>query len=132
MTLTSSESSMPTSILVPLRASSDKEPDDDIPTPSIFHHPNTALISNIQYGTAPKQTSRQFENPQEVVCYAHTSPLSNPDPSHAKSNRRSNRSWKNRKQSRLQGFRQSDGVIDFANKGGKWFGHGEEVVGGFS
>lgn len=68
MTLTSSETSLPTSFLIPLRTSSQASSVE--PTASTCHHPRTARISNIQYGTSMEQASRQFERAEEVVCFA--------------------------------------------------------------
>lgn len=68
MTVTSPETSLPTSFLVPLRTS--KQTPSVGPTTSTCHHPRTARISNIQYGTSMEQASQQFERAEDVVCYA--------------------------------------------------------------
>ncbi|KAL8993649.1 MAG: hypothetical protein Q9188_007279, partial [Gyalolechia gomerana] len=106
MTLKSPESSAPTSFLLPLRASNTQDTIEL--TSSIFHHPRTARISNIQYGVAPKESSRQFERSEDVVCNAHAQlPAS-----------RSKQSNKHKEQQPLA-FRKSDGEINFAEAGRK-------------
>lgn len=113
MTIRSSESSAPSSFLIPLRASS---PQVEL-TAAIFHHPRTARISNIQYGTDAKDSSRPFERSEEVACHAHIQ--SNVPQSQG-------RNWQ---QTKLESFRQSDGEISFAEAGGKWFAAEGQVSG---
>ncbi|KAL8907302.1 MAG: hypothetical protein Q9171_005921, partial [Xanthocarpia ochracea] len=108
MTLTSAENPIPMSFLVPLHPSK-PEPESSVePTASTLHHPHTATISNIQYGTSTKATSQQFERPGDVVCYAHATATHN---SNQKSERRKSR------QERAKAFRQSDGEIDLVKAG---------------
>lgn len=98
ITLTTHESSKPIYLLVPLhhseRASSVK------PTPSVYHHPRTAKISNIRYGTSMEDSSRQFERAGDVTCYAHAAPIYD----HKTLKRRA----------RPHPFRQRDGETDLA------------------
>ncbi|KAL8707133.1 MAG: hypothetical protein Q9220_007780, partial [cf. Caloplaca sp. 1 TL-2023] len=110
MTLTSSENANPTSVLIPLHSSA-TEKDLQSTTPSIFHHPRTARISNIQYGTATTVgVSRQFERPEDVECYAHGA---EPVVQQTKLQRRRKSGQvlqqQQQQQQRGQPFRQSDG-----------------------
>ncbi|KAL8775129.1 MAG: hypothetical protein Q9209_000608 [Squamulea sp. 1 TL-2023] len=114
MTVTSAENSHPLSFLIPLRPSEQASSVD--PTASTFHHPQTSRISNIQYGTSAKQSSKQFERPEDVVCYAHA----------ASTNNKSN-PWKSQQEG-AKGFRQKDGVIDLKEVGG----HLRGIVSSFS
>ncbi|KAL8862702.1 MAG: hypothetical protein Q9178_001200 [Gyalolechia marmorata] len=102
MTLTSAENPNPISFLVPLHPSKPEH------TASTLHHPHTATISNIQYGTSSKATSPQFKRPGDVVCYAHATATHN---SNHKSERRKSH------QERAKAFRQSDGEIDLVEAG---------------
>ncbi|KAI4122394.1 MAG: hypothetical protein LQ338_005841 [Usnochroma carphineum] len=119
MTVKSSESSAPSSFLIPLRRSS---PQVEL-TSSIFHHPRTARVSNIQYGTASEESSRQFEHAEDVACYAHTQPTSS-------QLRRRDTQGKQPQPTKLAPFGQSDGEINFAEAGGEWF-VGDGQVSGF-
>ncbi|KAL8933401.1 MAG: hypothetical protein Q9211_005801, partial [Gyalolechia sp. 1 TL-2023] len=107
MTVKSPESSAPTSFLLPLRPSNTLATVEL--TSSVFHHPRTAQISNLQYGVAPKESSRQFERSGDVVCYAHTQSPASPQPQ---------RGNEQKEQTPLA-FRKSDGEIDFAEAGGR-------------
>ena len=108
MTLTSAENPVPISFLVPLHPSK-PEPESSVePTASTLHHPHTATISNIQYGTSTKATSPQFERSGDVVCYAHATATYN---SNQKSKRRTSQ------QERAKAFRQSHGEIDLVEAG---------------
>lgn len=109
MTIKSLESSAPSSFLLPLHASDTKDTLEL--TSSIFHHPRTAEISNVQYGVASKESSRQYEeSDDDVVCYAHIQlPTSQ------------SKQRNEQKEQKSVSFRQSDGEIDFAKEGGKWF-----------
>ena len=119
MTLRSSESSAPTSFLIPLRASSPQEDAVELTSPT-FHHPRTARISNIQYGVAPRDSSEQFERSGDVVCSAHTRlPASRSERQNAQ------------RGSQSLVFRESDGEVDFAESGGRWF-VAEGMVSSFS
>ncbi len=108
MTLTSAENPIPISFLVPLQPSKQQPESSVEPTASTLHHPHTATISNIQYGTSTKATSQQFERPRDVVCYGHVAP---PHNSNQKSKRRKSQ------QERAKAFRQSDGEIDLVEVG---------------
>ncbi|KAI4141434.1 MAG: hypothetical protein L6R39_005336 [Caloplaca ligustica] len=118
MTITTSESSAPSSFLIPLRPSS---PQVEL-TSSIFHHPRTARISNIQYGTGPKDSSREFELAEDVTCFAHTQP-SPPQP------KRRNTQQHQPARIKLEGFRQRDGEVNFAEAGGTWFAADGQISG---
>ncbi|KAI4183604.1 MAG: hypothetical protein LQ346_006277 [Caloplaca aetnensis] len=118
MTTRESESSAPSSFMIPLRASS---PQVEL-TAAIFHHPRTARISNIQYGTSTKDQSRPFERAEEVTCYAHTQ--STGPEAHGRNSQRTEPQT-----TKLEPFRQSDGEINFADAGGKWFAAEGQVTG---
>ncbi|KAL8760721.1 MAG: hypothetical protein Q9184_003101 [Pyrenodesmia sp. 2 TL-2023] len=113
MTIRSSESSAPSSFLIPLRTSS---PQVEL-TAAFFHHPRTARISNIQYGTDAKDSSRPFERSEEVSCYAHTQSIVLQS------------QGQDSQPTKLEAFRQSDGEIKFAEAGGKWFAAERQVSG---
>ncbi len=118
MTIRESENSAPSSFMIPLRASS---PQVEL-TAAIFHHPRTARISNIQYGTGTKDESRPFERSEEVTCYAHTQNTGLQ--AHGQNLQRTRPQT-----TKLEPFRQSDGEINFADAGGKWFAAERQVTG---
>ncbi|KAL8897840.1 MAG: hypothetical protein Q9207_006994 [Kuettlingeria erythrocarpa] len=118
MTIRASESSAPSSFMIPLRASS---PEVEL-TAAIFHHPCAARISNIQYGTGTKDESRQFERSGEVICYAHTQNNGPQTPGR-------NLQRTEPETTKLEPFHQSDGEINFADTAGKWFAAKGQVTG---